>query len=188
MTAPLILTTVLMLAAGVLFFDPAATILPLPLPFILYKWLLLFCLVGMILNVLLRADYAKSSSVNVYPTRWSFVTRNWVTILIRIFPWGFGIFYAWTIHPEWLTVIAKFFKVPDWMANWMTFPVNVPVSLGLGFVIDVGLDKVQSWAAMTKDGPWYVAWLNTVFQGRLPQYDAAVVIVEKLAPDRKVGE
>lgn len=174
------------IAMGLLLLVPAS-ILPLPLPLVLYKWLVIFCLFGMGLNVLLRSDYAKASGVNTYPTRWSFVARNWVAILIRIFPWGLGLFYVWTLHPEWATVVAKFFKVPDWLANWMTFPVNVPVSFGLGFMIDVLLDKVQAWTATATDNK-YLSWLNTIFQGRLPQYDAAVVDVAKLSPERKVGE
>jgi hypothetical protein len=164
-----------------------ATILPLPLPFTLYKWLLLFCLIGMLLNVLLRADYAMRSTVNIYPSHWSFVRRNWVTILIRIVPWGLGTFYVWTLHPEWATTVAKFFHVPDWLANWMTLPVNVITSLGLGFVIDVLLDKVQSWTAAATNNP-YLAWLNTIFQGRLPVYDDEMVATDKLSTDRKVGE
>lgn len=177
-----------LVASGIILMSVPATILPLPLPINLYVWLLVACLLGMGLNILIRADYAKSSGVNIYPTRWSFVTRNWVTIIIRIFPWGLGAFYGWTMHPEWLTVIAKFFKVPDYLANWMTFTVNIPMSLGLGFVIDVLIDKVQSWAALTKDGGPWISWLNTIFQGRLPQYDSAVVATEKLSKERKVGE
>lgn len=180
-------TIVGMFTAVLMLIEVPATIIPLPVPFTLYKWLTLACLFGMLLSVLLRADYAKSSSVNTYPTRWSFIARNWVTILIRVCPWGLGAFYYWTIHPETLTAIAKFFKVPDYLANWMTFPVNVLTALGLGFVIDIMLDKVQAWTAAAKDNP-YLSWLNTIFQGRLPQYDAAVVAVDKLAPERKVGE
>jgi len=83
------------------------------------------------------------------------------------------------MHPEWPTAIAKFFKVPDYLANWMTLPVNILTALGLGFVIDVLLDKVQAWTAASKDNP-YLSWLNTVFPGRLPQYDEEVVDVTKI--------
>jgi len=181
------LTMIWLLMAGLFLLEMPATIIPLPVPFELYKWLTLACLFGMGLNILLRADYAKHSMVNLYPTRWSFVCRNWVTIIIRICPWGLGAFYYWTVHPETLTVIAKFFKVPDWLANWMTFPVNVLTSLGLGFAIDIGFDKIQAWSASVKDNA-YLSWLNTIFQGRLPQYDEAVVDVANLSEDRKVGE
>src|SRR5262249_9168202 len=130
---------------------PAITILPLPLPFTLYKWLMISCLVGMGLNILLRADYAKRSAVNVYPSHWSFVKRNWVAILIRVCPWGIGLFYLWTNYPDLPSTIARHFAVPDWLANWATMPVNVATSFCFGFVIDVLLDKAQSWAATATD-------------------------------------
>lgn len=170
-------------------------ILPLPLPFILYKWLVIFYLIGYLLAVLLRADYARFSGVNKFPTRWSFIERNLVTILIRLIPWDTTVFYLWTIHPEWPTKIALFLKVPDWLANWFTLPVNAGTALIAGFVIDIAFDKVQNWTALinqyTKDIPgasWVGKALNILFQGRLPQYDEAVVDTSALSPERKVGE
>lgn len=137
----------------------------------LFALISLFYFIGTGFNILLRAGFAYRSDVNVYPTRFSFVTKNWDTILIRVCVYGFGFFYAWTLHNDLPTKIAEAFGVAAGIATWLTVPVGLGSSGGFGFIIDVLLDSLQSVVAST---PW-LKWANVVIRGRVPTYDPRVV-------------
>lgn len=161
------------------------TIIPLPpgLTFALYGILTIGYLIGAEFNLMLRAGFAYRSQVNVYPTRRSFYTKNWDTILIRVALWGYGLFYIWTLHPDWLSISAVFFHVPKSIADWLTFPVSLGTAVGAGFVIDVILDSAQSIAAfVAKDRP-YLSWLPAILGGRIPEYNPRVVNTKLLKQD-----
>ena len=130
--------------------------------------------VGAAFNVLLRAGYAARSKVNVHGSRLDFLTTNWDTILVRVCMWGFGAFYFWSLHPTILKTIASGFNMPDWLSNWMIFPVNVATSAAFGFFIDVALDSLQSVIASKP----FLAPLNVLVRGRVPVYDSNVVDVQ----------
>lgn len=167
--------------------DVSATIIPLPpgLTFSLYGILVVGYLIGAQFNLLVRAGFAYRSDVNVYPTRRSFYVKNWDIILIRVFLWGFGLFYIWTLHPDWLALTAVFFHVPKDVAGWLIFPVSLGTSVGAGFVIDVVLDSAQSIAAFVAKDRAYLSWLPAILGGRIPAYDPRVVDVKLLQQDRQ---
>lgn len=161
------------------------TIIPLPpgLSYSLYGILVLGYLVGAEFNLMLRAGFAYRSNINCYPTRRSFYTKNWDTILIRVFLYGFGLFYLWTLHPDWITIVAVFFKVPQSLANWLTFPVTLGTAVGAGFVIDVLLDSAQSIVANLVATRPYLSFLNMLVRGRIPEYNPRIVNTELLKQD-----
>lgn len=152
-------------------------VLPAGLTFALFMLLSLAYLLGAAFNILLRAGYAYRSKVNCYPTRWSFVTENWDTILIRVFVYGYLSFYAWSLHPELVAKIAMAFAVPSWIAGWLIVHVSIASSFGYGFIIDRILDSLQSAIA---DKP-YLSFLNMFVRGRVPAYNSGIVDIEKLA-------
>jgi hypothetical protein len=151
--------------------------LPDGLTFGLFLLLSLGYLIGAAFNILLRAGYAYRSKVNCYPTRLSFLIENWDTIVIRVFMYGYGAFYLWTLHPNWVEKIALSFGAPAWMAGWLTVPVGIGSSVGFGFLIDVLLDTVQSVVASRP----YLSFLNIFVRGRVPAYNSGVVDTQKLA-------
>lgn len=161
------------------------SIIPIPqgLDYSMFLILCLFYVFGSGINIAIRADYAFHSAVNCYPTRLSFLTQNYVAILIRVFFYDFALFYLWSLHPTWVASIASFFQVPSNIADWLTLPVNAGTAVLAGWSLDVLLDKIQSWIAGS-DKPW-ISWANILFQGRVPQYNPAVVDTSKLPPEKK---
>lgn len=160
-----------------------ATVVPLPpgVTYALYGLLSLGYLVGTSFNLILRAGFAFRSNINCYPTRWSFYSQNWDTILIRLF-YGYLAFYAWSLHPDWISWIALKFYVSQGIANWLTFPVTLATSMGFGFGIDVVLDSLQSVVASTS----WLSWANVFIRGRVPTYDPRVVNTQLLKQDAEV--
>lgn len=154
-------------------------ILPLPqgLTFGLFMVLTGAYVIGAAFNVLLLAGFALRSKVNTHPTRLDFLKSNWDTLAIRIFFYGYLAFYGWSVHPEFLKVVASSLGAPDWLSNWTILPVNVASSLAFGFFIDRALDSIQAAVA---DKP-SLAWLNVFLRGRVPTYDSSVVDVQALA-------
>lgn len=159
-----------------------STVVPLPpgITYGLYALLSFGFLIGTSFNQVLRAGYAYRSNVNCYPTRWSFYSQNWDTIIIRVF-YGYLAFYAWSLHPDWVSLIAKSCGVAEGVSNWLTFPVTLATSIGFGFGIDVLLDSTQSLIASKP----YLSFLNIFIRGRIPTYNPRVVDTKLLAQDVK---
>jgi len=138
---------------------------------------------GILLRLLQRAGTAFRSTVNTYPSRWSFVAKNWDVFLLRS-AINTALFSLWLHDPGTISKGLTYLGMTPALANWVTIPPTLTTAAGFGFFIDLGLDQVQF---MILSSPKF-AWLPSVFKGEIQSYDPAVVAVEKLSPDRKVGE
>jgi hypothetical protein len=139
--------------------------------------------VGILLRLLQRASSAFRSTVNTYPTRWSFVARNWDVFLLRS-AINTALFSLWLKDPSLISKGLGYLGVASGIADWVTVPPNLATAAGFGFFVDLGLDQIQ---LMLSSSPKF-AWLPSVFKGEIPSYDPAVVAVDRLTVERKVGE
>ena len=139
--------------------------------------------VGILLRLLQRAGSAFRSQVNTYPTRWSFVVCNWDVFLLRS-AINTGLFSLWLHNPGLISQGLNYLGVASGIANWVTVPPTLTTAAGFGFFIDIGLDQLQMMIAQSPK----FAWLPSVFKGEIPSYDRAVVAVNLLSVERKVGE
>jgi len=136
---------------------------------------------GTILRLCMRAGNAFRSQVNKYPNRRSYIGRNWDIFLVRTF-FATGFFTWWMSDPgAWSKVIGAV-GVPPGISNWLTVPPTLATSAGFGFFSDLGIDQVQ-YRLATK-----YPWLPDIIKGEVPSYDPAVVDVDSLSKNRKVGE
>lgn len=145
--------------------------------------LVVMFLLGSLLRLLQRAGRAFRSQVSTYPSRWCFVVKNWDVFLIR---WAIsgGFFTWWLTNPGALSNMMVYCGIAPGVANWLTIPPTLATAALFGFMGDLGLDELQSMIATSPK----FAWVPSAFKGEIPSYDAAVVEVERLSPDRKVGE
>lgn len=136
---------------------------------------------GTLIRLSLRAGNAFRSQVNKYPNRRSYLFRNWDVFLVRTF-FATG-FFTWWLHDPgaWSKFIAMLGVAPG-IANWLTVPPTLATSAGFGFFSDLGIDQVQ-YRLATK-----YPWLPDIVKGEIPSYDPAVVDVDSLSKERKVGE
>jgi hypothetical protein len=132
-------------------------------------------LIGVSVDVMIRAGHAKRSDVNTHPTRWSFVTDNFDVILARLF-WSSIVFGIWLFKPDWISTALKWFDVPDKYANWITVTPNPASAAGGGILSDYGLDWAQAVVAKKN-----IPVLTALLKAKLPQYDESVVNVKKIA-------
>ena len=137
---------------------------------------------GILLRLLQRASTAFRSMVNTYPSRWSFVSRNWDVFLLRS-AINTALFSVWLKDPGLISQGLGYLGVASGIANWVTVPPTLTTAAGFGFFVDLGLDQIQF---MLSSSPKF-AWLPSVFKGEIPSYDPAVVAVDKLSVERKVG-
>ncbi len=138
---------------------------------------------GILLRLLQRASTAFRSKINTYPSRWSFVLRNWDVFLLRS-AINTALFAVWLRDPGLLSKGIAYLGVTPAIADWLTVPPTLTTAAGFGFFVDLALDWLQ---LMIVDSPKF-AWLPSVFKGEIPSYDPAVVAVDKLSVARKVGE
>ncbi len=138
---------------------------------------------GILLRLLQRASTAFRSKVNTYPSRWSFVSRNWDVFLLRS-AINTALFAVWLHDPGTISKGLSYLGVAPGIANWVTIPPTLTTAAGFGFFVDLALDQLQF---MVSSSPKF-AWLPSVFKGEIPSYDPAVVAVDKLSPERKVGQ
>ncbi|SRR6266849_1206866 len=138
--------------------------------------------VGILLRLLQRAGTAFRSKINTYPSRWSFVSRNWDVFLLRS-AINTVLFSLWLRDPGTLAKGITYLGVTPSIANWTTIPPTLTTAASFGFLVDLALDQLQ---VMIASSPKF-AWLPSVFKGEIPSYDPAVVAVDKLSPERKVG-
>lgn len=120
------------------------------------------------------------SKVNSVPNRRYFIYQHWDTLLIRVFFFGYLMFWAWLKHPDWPSKLAMLMMVPAGLANWLTVPATLGTAAGFGFFEDVLLDSAQSFTAAVSDKFPSLKFLNTVVRGQLPTYDSSVVNVNKI--------
>jgi hypothetical protein len=138
---------------------------------------------GILLRLLQRASTAFRSKVNTYPSRWSFVSRNWDVFLLRS-AINTVLFSLWLRDPGTLSKGVIYLGVTPGLANWITIPPTLTTAASFGFLVDLALDQIQF---ILSSSPKF-AWLPSVFKGEIPSYDPAVVAVDKLSVERKVGE
>lgn len=142
-------------------------------------------LIGTIFHLLMRADLAYKSKVNKIPNRRCWFANYWVSILVRVCFWGYGIFRLWIAHPEWPSKVAMAFGVPDYIANWLIITPTLGASVGAGFFIDVVLDYAQVFVGLlTKKFPMFGV-IAKIIQAQVPQYDPDVVDVTKVEEEDK---
>lgn len=137
-------------------------------------------LVGVGVDVMIRAGHAKRSDVNMHPSRWSFVVDNLDVILARLF-WSSLAFGIWLLKPDWVSIGVKYLGVPDWFANWLTVTPNPASSAVGGILIDYGLDWAQAVVAKKN-----IPILTDLLKAKLPAFDPEIVNVKKVAENRAV--
>lgn len=137
--------------------------------------------IGILMRLLVRAGTAYRSQVNIYPTRRSFIKKNWDIFAARTFITTL-LFAWWLSDPSaWARFSVKLGVAPG-IGNWIVFPPTPLTSPVFGYIGDVALDQIQMRLAMK------FPWLPDIIKGEIPKYDSAVVDVKGLSEDREVGE
>lgn len=139
--------------------------------------------IGVLIHLLQRASSAFRSKVNVYPSRWCFLRDNWDIFLVRTFI-SAVLYSLWIKNPGMISGWLSYCGVAAGIANFVTIPPTLTTAAIFGYLSDTGLDQFQ---LLVQTSPKF-AWVPSLFKGEIPKYDPAVVIVEKLSADRKVGE
>lgn len=131
-------------------------------------------LIGVGVDVMIRAGHAKRSDINTHPTRWSFVVDNLDVILARLF-WCSIAYGIWLVKPDWFSIGLKWLNVPEKWANWLTVTPN-PASAAIGGALgDYGLDWAQAVVAKKN-----IPILTDLLKAKVPTYDEEIVNVKKI--------